>query len=173
MPSHLFHNAVPALAATVAIALALLSGVACQEAPEATFSLQLLHASDMDGSTGALSNVENFSAILDSFRRKFPDNTLVVSSGDNYIPGPRYFAAADDDTAAVLGFPGEGRGDIALLNAMGFQASAVGNHELDRGTEPFAKLIAREGATPPIQGPASPISPATWSLGTTKTWRPW
>ena len=144
MPSHLFHNAVQALAATVAIALALLSGIACQEAPEATFSLQLLHASDMDGSTGALSNVENFSAILDSFRRKFPDNTLVVSSGDNYIPGPRYFAAADDDTAAVLGFPGEGRGDIALLNAMGFQASAVGNHELDRGTEPFAKLIARE-----------------------------
>ena len=50
------------------------------------FTFQLLHASDMDGSTGALQNVENFSAILTAFRAQFPDNTLVVSSGDNFIP---------------------------------------------------------------------------------------
>ena len=156
MPSHLSHQLVPALMATFAIALALLPGVACWEATEGTFTLQLLHASDMDGSTGALSNVENFSAILDGLRRQFPDNTLVVSSGDNYIPGPRYFAAADDETAAVLGSPGEGRGDIALLNAMGFQASAVGNHELDRGTESFARLIAHEEGDPAYPGASFP-----------------
>ncbi len=134
------------------LALTLLAAIACQgvqgvEGPSAQapgFTLQLLHASDMDGATGALSNVENFSAILDGFRRQFPDNTLVVSSGDNYIPGPRYFAAADTATAAVLGVSGEGRGDIALLNAMGFQASALGNHELDRGAAAFAGMIAHE-----------------------------
>ena len=108
------------------------------------FTLQLLHASDMDGSTGALDNVENFSAILDAFRNQYPSNTLVLSSGDNFIPGPRYYAAADSANESILGVPGNGRGDIALLNAMGFQASAVGNHELDRGTAEFASIVASE-----------------------------
>ena len=111
---------------------------------EPVFTLQLLHAADMDGSTGALANVENFSAILDGFRRQYPANTLVLSSGDNFIPGPRYFAAASQSTAPVLGVPGRGRADIALLNAMGFQASALGNHELDQGTGVFASAISYE-----------------------------
>ena len=49
-------------------------------------------------------------------------------------------------------WPGNGRGDIALLNAMGFQASALGNHELDRGTGAFAAIIGtetRDGRTYP------------------------
>lgn len=108
------------------------------------FTLQLLHTSDMDSSVGALDNVENFSAILDSFRAQFPNNTLVVSSGDNYIPGPRYYAAGDESTAETLGVSANGRGDIALLNAMGFQASAVGNHELDHGTRNFANIIGSQ-----------------------------
>ena len=120
------------------------SGAPEAHASESVFTLQLLHASDMDGSTGALQNVENFSAILNGFRGQYPNNTLVVSSGDNYIPGPRFDAARDDSTADVLGIPGAGRGDIALLNAMGFQASAIGNHELDRGTGSFASLVAAE-----------------------------
>ena len=111
---------------------------------EKRFTLQLLHAADMDSSVGALDNVENFSAILDGFRARFPNNTLVVSSGDNYIPGPRYYAAGDDSTAETLGVSANGRGDIALLNAMGFQASAVGNHELDHGTGNFANIIGSE-----------------------------
>ena len=111
---------------------------------EVAFTLQLLHASDMDGSTGALTNVENFSAILDGFRQQFPNNTLVLSSGDNYVPGPRYFAAGDDANEETLGVPGNGRGDIAFLNAMGFQASGLGNHELDRGTGAFAAAIGFE-----------------------------
>ena len=109
-----------------------------------TFTLQLLHASDMDGSTGALDNVETFSAMLDAFRSEYPDNTLVLSSGDNYIPGPRFFAAGDSANDPVLGVSGDGRGDIALLNAMGFQASALGNHEMDRGTGVFASIVASE-----------------------------
>ena len=86
---------------------------------EETFTLQLLHASDMDGSTGALQNVENFSAILSAFRAQYPDNTLVLSSGDNFIPGPRCYATADPVNDVTLGITGHGRGDIALLNALG------------------------------------------------------
>ena len=131
-------------------------GAAGAAAPAPAFTLQLLHAADMDGSAGALSNVENFSAILDGLRRQFPHNTLVLSSGDNYIPGPRYFAASDDANDAVLGVSGEGRGDIALLNAMGFQASAVGNHELDRGTGTFASLISYEEGDEAYPGASFP-----------------
>ena len=109
-----------------------------------TFTLQLLHVSDMGGSVGALGDVENFSAILDGFRRQLPNNTLVLSSGDNYVPGPRYYAANDGANIPLLGVPGNGRGDIALLNAMGFHASSVGNHEFDRGAGAFAAAIASE-----------------------------
>ena len=110
----------------------------------APFTLQLLHAADMDGTAGALANVENFSALLSAFRAQDPDNTLVLSSGDNYIPGPRYYAAGYPELAPALGVAGPGRGDIALLNAMGFQASAVGNHELDGGAAAFASIISPE-----------------------------
>ena len=112
--------------------------------PGPVFTLQLLHAADMDSAVGALENVENFSAILDAFRAQFPDNTLVLSSGDNYVPGPRYFAAGNEANHALLGIAGNGRGDIAFLNAMGFQASALGNHELDLGTGAFASVIGSE-----------------------------
>ena len=132
----------PPLLLTLAIFALLL--VACDRDDQPAFTLQLLHASDMDGATGALDNVETFSAMLDAFRSQYPDNTLVLSSGDNYIPGPRFFAAGDDSNDAVLGVSGDGRGDIALLNAMGFQASALGNHELDRGAGVFASIIASE-----------------------------
>ena len=100
----------------------------------------------MDGAVGALENVETFYTILDGFRNQLPDNTLVLSSGDNYVPGPRFYAAGDKSNDAVLGISGNGRGDIALLNAIGFQASALGNHELDQGTGVFASIIATETA---------------------------
>ena len=119
---------------------------------ESRFTLQLIHAADMDSTVGALGNVENFSAILDAFRRQFRNNTVILSSGDNYVPGPRYFAAGDAANDAVLGVSGNGQGDIAFLNAMGFQASALGNHELDRGTGAFAATIGsevRDGRTYP------------------------
>ena len=116
----------------------------------APYTLQLLHFADMDGATGALQNVGPFSAVLDKLRNDYPDNTLVLSSGDNYIPGPRYFAAADDAMAAVPGIAvaGNGRADIALVNALGVQASVVGNHDLDGGTEEFANIIGMDGNYP-------------------------
>ena len=131
----------------LAVALASLLLISCDRddmTGQPAFTLQLLHASDMDGSTGALDNVETFSAILDDFRDQFPDSSLVLSSGDNYIPGPRFFAAGDGSNDPVLGVSGDGRADIALLNAMGFQASALGNHELDRGTGVFASIVGSE-----------------------------
>lgn len=113
------------------------------------FTLQLLHFADVDGGgTAALSNVDAFSALVDAFRARQPDNTLLLSSGDNYIPGPIYQASAEDALADAVGVPGVGRGEVALLNALGVQASAVGNHDLDGGPGEFAGIISPEDAWP-------------------------
>ncbi len=127
------------------------------------FTLQLLHLADMDGSPTALDNVEGLSALVSAFRAEFPSNTLVVSSGDNYIPGPRYFAADDASLDAVIGVAGNGRGDIGMVNALGVQASAVGNHDLDEGTEAFAGIISPDGAYP---GAAFPYLSANLDFST-------
>jgi 5'-nucleotidase / UDP-sugar diphosphatase len=121
-----------------------------------TFELQLLHLADMDGSNvDALANVGPLAAIVDGLRKQYPDRTLFVSSGDNYIPGSRYTASSDDSFAAVTGVatPGDGRADIAFLNAMGLEVSAVGNHDLDSGTSAFAGLISADGNWPGAQFP--------------------
>lgn len=133
------------LIATVALGLASHAQSRTPTTPaEPTFTLQLLHVSDADGSdTTALNSVANLSGLINQFRAQYPEQTLIVSSGDNVIPGPR-FNAADNQAAmrSILGREGVGRGDIAMLNAMGIQASALGNHELDSGTGPFKDLVA-------------------------------
>lgn len=116
---------------------------------EVAYTLQLLHVADMDGSNAiALANAGNFASNVAALTNLYPDNTLFLSSGDNYIPGSRYQAGADTSMESVdgIGVAGVGRADIAMLNAMGLQASAMGNHDLDGGTAEFASLIAAETA---------------------------
>ena len=116
----------------------------------------------MDGPNGALTNVENFSAILDGFRQQFPNNTLVLSSGDNYVPGPRYFAAGDDANEETLGVPGNGRGDIALPNAIGFRASGLGNPSWTGAQARLPRRLAlRTTAAGPTRAQCFPTWPAT------------
>ena len=132
------------VALLAATSLALLPAAALAQSPTPAFTLQLLHFADVDGSdTTALRSVAHFSALVQKFRAEHPDRTLLVSSGDNVIPGPR-FNAADNAGAlrALLGREGMGRGDIAFMNAMGVQASALGNHDLDLGTATFRDMVA-------------------------------
>lgn len=111
---------------------------------EADFTLQLLHFADIDGQPQAIDNVTDFTRLVSEFESQHPHNTLLVSSGDNYIPGPRFFAADDDAMASLLGIPGQGRADIAFLNEMEVAASAVGNHDLDNSPEGFVSAISPE-----------------------------
>jgi 5'-nucleotidase / UDP-sugar diphosphatase len=115
--------------------------------PEAAFTLQLLHISDADGSdTTTLNSIASLAGLVNRFRSQFPQQTLLVSSGDNYIPGPRFNASNDPSLGPLLGAAEVGRADIAWLNALGVQASAIGNHELDLGTRQFSELIRPSGA---------------------------
>ena len=108
------------------------------------FTLQLLHFADIDGQPEAIDNVGRFSQLVSEFRSEMPASTLVVSSGDNFIPGPRYFASGDEAMSELLGVAGEGRADIIILNELGVAASAVGNHDLDGGPGGFVSSITAE-----------------------------
>ena len=108
-----------------------------------TFTLQLLHAADQEAGIAALDDAPRFAAVLDALRTNGfgSDGTLTLSSGDAYIPGP-FFSGSD----SALG--GQGRGDILIQNALGFEAIAFGNHEFDLGPGLVADLITPDGTYP-------------------------
>ena len=108
------------------------------------FTLQLLHASDLEGGVEALDNAPRFSSVLNALKAEEP-NTVIIGAGDTYIPGAFFAAGNDPSLRDVLGREGSGRADILMLNAMGFMASALGNHEFDMGTGTLASLIADDG----------------------------
>ncbi|GIW85918.1 MAG: hypothetical protein KatS3mg108_0242 [Isosphaeraceae bacterium] len=113
-----------------------------------SYTLQILHASDLEGGVDAIARAANFAAIVDALEDSYP-NSITLSAGDNYIPGP-FFSAAGDPTLrgplrSVTGNPQAredvGRVDAAIMNAIGFDASALGNHEFDAGPATVATII--------------------------------
>ncbi len=108
---------------------------------EEGFTMQLLHAADMEGGIEALENAPRFSSVLNALKAEI-ENTVIIGAGDSYIPGPFFAAGNDESLREVLGQEGSGRADILMLNAMGFMAGALGNHEFDAGTGTLASLIA-------------------------------
>ena len=104
------------------------------------FTLQLLHAADMEGGIEALENAPRFSSILNALKAEVED-TVIIGAGDSFIPGPFFAAGNDRSLRDILGREGSGRADILMLNAMGFMASALGNHEFDAGTGTLASVI--------------------------------
>jgi len=118
------------------------------------FQLQILHASDMESGIDAVVDAPNFAAVLDKLEDEYT-GTLKLASGDCYIPGP-FLSAGEDVTlqtplrnTASSYYSGTtsglraaiGRVDIAMMNIMGFQGSALGNHEFDLGTSEVNSII--------------------------------
>lgn len=126
---------------------------------EGTTLLQILHASDLEGGVEALESAPNFAAIVEGLENEtdyYGIPTVTLSAGDNFIPGPFFSAAGDSALRPVLqdvyqDFFGEedltnlreanGRVDISIMNIIGFDASAVGNHEFDAGTSSIEDII--------------------------------
>lgn len=117
-------------------------------------TIQILHVGDGEAGLEAVGDLPRFSAVLEALRRKRPQATLVLSTGDNWIPGPFYTAGGDPALAAVLdgwgmgnagSSNGPGRADIACMNLMGFAASTFGNHEFDNSTATIASIIGVQG----------------------------
>jgi 2',3'-cyclic-nucleotide 2'-phosphodiesterase/3'-nucleotidase len=64
--------------------------------------------------------------VVDSLRRAHPGRVVLVDAGDNLQGTPLTYVAARVDTAGPHPVP-------AAMNAMGYDAAAVGNHEFNYG----------------------------------------
>lgn len=122
------------------------------------FRMQILHASDFEAGIPAVDDAVRFSAVL-NYLRTDPNlaaslraNTLTLSSGDNYIPGAFLNASSDPSLNNIgglgVGTAVIGRGDIGILNALGIQASALGNHEFDLGVRQVRDILRPGGGNP-------------------------
>lgn len=106
------------------------------------YTLQLFHLADQEAGIPAIEDAPNLSAVLNALKAQDIDddgvagfaNTLILSSGDAYIPGA-FLSASESVYGAV------GRGDILIQNELGVQAIAFGNHEFDLGTSVIRNLI--------------------------------
>jgi predicted extracellular nuclease/Ca2+-binding RTX toxin-like protein len=109
------------------------------------FTLQLLHLADGEAGLLAGDTAPMLAALVDAFDDDYA-NTLILSGGDNYIPGPFMNAGTDPSLNAVIGATAPGRADVAIHNALGVEVSAIGNHEWDLGSNVFADSIRASGA---------------------------
>lgn len=134
------------------------------------YTLQILHASDLEGGVEAIDRARYFAALVDTLEDTYA-NSITLSAGDNYIPGPFFNAAADRATFrdggvfnnvynrhfGVTSYDGlreeGGRADISIMNIIGFDASAIGNHEFDAGADAMESIIEEDFRSP--NGPAA------------------
>jgi phosphodiesterase/alkaline phosphatase D-like protein/2',3'-cyclic-nucleotide 2'-phosphodiesterase (5'-nucleotidase family) len=137
------------------------------------YRLQILHASDMEADVVTLETAPRFAAMVDRLEdNSAVDASITLAAGDIFIPGAFLSAGNDSSTISplktVLGQlfnfdasgaatdlrESAGRPDIAILNAIGFDAASIGNHEFDLGPAEFASMIlpdVRSGGLPRLR----------------------
>lgn len=113
----------------------------------AAVSLRLIHNNDgeskliadtlMDGR--AFGGAARFTAVVDSLRNQSIP-TLTVSSGDNFLPGPSFNAGLNRPDGSPLY-------DSEVLNAIGYDAIVIGNHDFDFGPDVLQRLIEETAAS--------------------------
>jgi len=153
------------LALIVALGIAGLSGCATSgDSPTARpITLTLLHTNDThshlepfprDGELSAgnqgpqQGGIARRKALIDAIRAREP-NVLLVDAGDNF-QGTIFYNAW------------KGSAEIMALNALGYDAVTLGNHEFDRGPAELGRALRGEpveiaGATHPTEKPRLPI----------------
>jgi 2',3'-cyclic-nucleotide 2'-phosphodiesterase (5'-nucleotidase family) len=116
-----------------------------------TFTLQLLHFSDAEAGLLASTTAPKLAALIDKFEDTYA-HSITLAGGDNFIPGPFLAAGTDSSIIAALNSTAGGTLaatatvpiaaiDIAIHNAMGVEASAIGNHEFDLGSRVLSDAI--------------------------------
>ena len=157
----------------------------------ASYTLQILHGSDFEAGLAAVDTAPRFAAIVDRLEDA-QANSITLSSGDNYIPSPFLNAEGDPALAAplraavarLLGVPADqvstlatdlARIDMAILSAIGVEASVFGNHEFDLGTTVVANAVdflANAAGRPTWTGPLFPYLSANLDLSGDAALRP-
>ncbi len=73
-----------------------------------------------------------FKATLDSLRNYLTNESILLSSGDNFLAGAQFQAGLDNS---------EGTYDAIAMSAMDYDAIGLGNHDFDFGTSVLAQFI--------------------------------
>ena len=100
----------------------------CHQAPKSQLSddIYIFFTSDVHCGFDENMPLENAKALIDDTRAEHP-NTALVDSGD-YLQG------------GALGSLTKGKAVIEVMNAMGYDAATLGNHEFDYGLERLKEL---------------------------------
>jgi 2',3'-cyclic-nucleotide 2'-phosphodiesterase (5'-nucleotidase family) len=148
-------------AVMLASVLVLVAGLAGSSVPagaappiKVQFRLTLLHNNDgesqlIDAGEGLedFGGVARFATLVEDLKRaatkgkgggKGKPGVLMVSSGDNFLAGPEFNASLEKGVPFY---------DTIALDLIGYDASAIGNHEFDFGPDVLADFI--EGFTSP------------------------
>ena len=112
---------------TGALLTLLLAGCGVSSHHKSGNHIRILSVNDMHA---GMERMPRFAFIVDSLRREYPE-LLILSGGDNQTGNPF------NDQYDPKGWP-----MIEMMNAIGFDASVVGNHEFDTGREGFAYLVS-------------------------------
>ena len=88
-----------------------------------------LHILSINDPHAAIENMPRLGFVADSLRALYPD-LLILSAGDNRSGDPI------NDMFEIPAYP-----MVALMNQIGFHATAVGNHEFDSAQDGLARLI--------------------------------
>ncbi len=156
MPAHVARRfAIAALAAAIAASATAAAAQAGNEqrspAPPATvgFELTLLHSNDGESQLinapgqPSFGGIARFATLVDELRaeaatvppgpaRGIKRGTVLISSGDNFLAGPRFAASLDKGVPFY---------DSLGLAAIGYDAMVLGNHEFDFGPDVLADFI--------------------------------
>ncbi len=127
------------------------------------YTLQLLHFSDGEAGLLASETAPYLASMVDAFEDDY-ENSITLAGGDNYIPGPFLAAGTDSSvidelnmitgsTLATTATVPIGAVDIAMHNAIGVEASAIGNHEYDLGSNVFGASFKATGSYAGAQFP--------------------
>ena len=109
------------------------------------FALAIGHNNDAEsqlinagGNNTDFGGAARFKATVDSLRDEAAGvgyNFMLVTSGDNYLPGPEFNASLDRDPALPYY-------DAILIDSLRYDALCIGNHDFDFGPEVLANLIS-------------------------------
>ena len=135
--------------AIVSVVLLSLMGVAHGK------TVRILSTNDMHS---AIEKMPKLAAIVDSLRAIDP-GLLVLSAGDNRTGNPY------NDLYEPVSYP-----MIAFMNFIGFDASALGNHEYDSKIDGLAKMTALACPVKFMPTMISWVYVLNWNRNNTKLW---
>lgn len=130
---------------TVSAATFVAADVITDAAVTPAYTLQLLHFSDAEAGLLASNTAKYLAALVEAFEGDYA-NSITLASGDLFLPGPFLAGGTDPSLAGLVpGNSNPGRIDISIMNAIGIELSAIGNHEFDLGSNVFGSAITPGG----------------------------